>query len=144
MSACSVKTRRGPSRHCRDAKVYGHTTTAMHDMSTSTSPPPTCPLDFFRRAASWLDLTASQELDGGVSQLTDLFTLSTKNHTLFEQKKRAQFRYEHTRTPEVTACDTSGKLLTTVVSDVYLVSQFTAATGKATTMPEYTPPSSNI
>ena len=30
-SACSVKTRRAPSRHCRDARVYGHTTTAMHD-----------------------------------------------------------------------------------------------------------------
>ena len=29
-----VKTRRAPSRHCRDARVYGHTTTAMHDMST--------------------------------------------------------------------------------------------------------------
>ena len=31
MSAWSVKTRRAPSRHCRDARVYGHTTTAMHD-----------------------------------------------------------------------------------------------------------------
>ena len=31
MSAWSVKTRRAPSRHCRNAKVYGHTATAMHD-----------------------------------------------------------------------------------------------------------------
>ena len=30
MSAWSVKTRRAPSRHCRDARVYGHATTAMH------------------------------------------------------------------------------------------------------------------
>ena len=37
MSAWSVKTRRAPSRHCRDARVYGHTTTAMHGMRT---PPP--------------------------------------------------------------------------------------------------------
>ena len=37
MPACSAKTRCAPSRHCRDARVYGHTTTAMHDMST---PPP--------------------------------------------------------------------------------------------------------
>ena len=29
-----VKTQRAPSRHCRDASVYGRTTTAMHDMST--------------------------------------------------------------------------------------------------------------
>ena len=33
MSAWSVKTRRAPSRHCRDARVYGQTTTAKqrHD-----------------------------------------------------------------------------------------------------------------
>ena len=33
-----VKTRRAPPRHSRDARVYGHTTTAMHKLST---PPPT-------------------------------------------------------------------------------------------------------
>ena len=27
-----MKTRRAPFRHCRDARVYGHTTTATHDM----------------------------------------------------------------------------------------------------------------
>ena len=32
MSVWSVKTRHAPSRHCRDARVYGHTTTAMHDI----------------------------------------------------------------------------------------------------------------
>ena len=31
MSAWSVKTRRTPSRHRRDARVYGHTTTVMHN-----------------------------------------------------------------------------------------------------------------
>ena len=36
MSARSVKTRRSPSRHCRDAGVFGHTTTALHDMNTHT------------------------------------------------------------------------------------------------------------
>ena len=30
MSAWSAKIRRNPPRHCRDARVYGHTTTAMH------------------------------------------------------------------------------------------------------------------
>ena len=30
-----VKTQRAPSRHCKDVGVYGVTTTAMHDMSTS-------------------------------------------------------------------------------------------------------------
>ena len=34
MSAWLVKTRRAPSRHSRDAKVYGHTTAAMHKLST--------------------------------------------------------------------------------------------------------------
>ena len=36
-SAWSVKTRRAPSRHCRDARVYGHTTTACINMSTTPS-----------------------------------------------------------------------------------------------------------
>ena len=34
MSVWWVKTRRAPSWHSRDTRVYGHTTTAMHDMST--------------------------------------------------------------------------------------------------------------
>ena len=38
ISAWSVKTLRAPSRHCRDARVYGHTTTAMHVTSTTPSP----------------------------------------------------------------------------------------------------------
>ena len=39
MSAWSVKTRRAPSRHCKDARVYGHTTTAMHDNEYAPPPP---------------------------------------------------------------------------------------------------------
>ena len=34
----SVKPRRASSRHCRDARFYGHTTTAMHD--NEYTPPP--------------------------------------------------------------------------------------------------------
>ena len=34
MPVWSVKTRRAPSRHCRDARIYDHITTAMHDMNT--------------------------------------------------------------------------------------------------------------
>ena len=34
MSAWLVKTRRAPSRHSRDARIYGHTTMAMHKLST--------------------------------------------------------------------------------------------------------------
>ena len=34
MPICSGKTRRAPSRHCGDARVCGHTTTATHGMST--------------------------------------------------------------------------------------------------------------
>ena len=36
-SAWSVKTPRAPSWHCKDASIYGRTTTAMQDKST---PPP--------------------------------------------------------------------------------------------------------
>ena len=35
MPAWLVKTRRAPSRLCRDARVYGHTTTAVDDMSSA-------------------------------------------------------------------------------------------------------------
>ena len=41
-----VKTRRAPSRHSRDARVYGHTTTAMHKLSTH---PVTTQKEFFIR-----------------------------------------------------------------------------------------------
>ena len=34
MSTWPVKSRRALSRHCRDVRVYGHTTMAMYDMST--------------------------------------------------------------------------------------------------------------
>ena len=34
MSIWLVKTRRAPSRHSRDAREYGHTTTVMHKLST--------------------------------------------------------------------------------------------------------------
>ena len=34
LSAWSPKNRRSPSRHCRGARVYGHTTTPMHDEHT--------------------------------------------------------------------------------------------------------------
>ena len=39
MSAWLVKTRRAPSRHNRDARAYGHTTTAMHDTMVTPLPP---------------------------------------------------------------------------------------------------------
>ena len=50
MSAWSVKTRRAPSRHCRDARVYGHTTTAMPDMTTPPCLPHPHPVVF----TAWL------------------------------------------------------------------------------------------
>ena len=34
MSVLAVKTRRAPSRHWRNARVYGLKTTALHEMST--------------------------------------------------------------------------------------------------------------
>ena len=41
MSAWLVKTRRAPSRHDRDARVYDHTTTAMHKLNIPAPPSPT-------------------------------------------------------------------------------------------------------
>ena len=41
-SAWSVKTRRVPFRHCKEARVYGayNTTTAIHDITVVPFPPP--------------------------------------------------------------------------------------------------------
>ena len=65
MSSWSVKTRRAPSRHSKDARVYGHTTTVMHTISTPASlihpcasvprlsdPPPPSHLQLFASNAS--------------------------------------------------------------------------------------------
>ena len=38
MYVWSLETRRAPSPHCRDARVYCHTTTAVHNVSTPQSP----------------------------------------------------------------------------------------------------------
>ena len=38
MSLWLVKTRRAPSRHRRNARVYGHTTTAMHEYRLTPHP----------------------------------------------------------------------------------------------------------
>ena len=40
LSAWLGKTRRAPSWHSKDARVYGHTTTAMHKLSTPPPRPP--------------------------------------------------------------------------------------------------------
>ena len=44
MSAWLVRTRRAPSRHGRDARVYIHTTTAIRKLSTPRLPPPPYPV----------------------------------------------------------------------------------------------------
>ena len=41
MSAWSMNARRAPFQHCKDGRVYGHTTTAMHDMRTPSPLPAT-------------------------------------------------------------------------------------------------------
>ena len=55
VSAWSVKTRRVPSRHCRDATVYGRVTTTMHHMIT---PPPPYSLSSLRNFNSTPALVA--------------------------------------------------------------------------------------
>ena len=50
MSAWLVKTRRAPSRHSRDARIYGHTTTYGH-AHTEDSPPLPPPLPSPKKTA---------------------------------------------------------------------------------------------
>ena len=75
----TAKTRHAPPRHSRDARVYGHTTTAMHELSyPPPSPPP------YRRN-QWLfvlnpvSLSESAKAnvgEGGVNFTTGLSTLA--------------------------------------------------------------------
>ena len=60
MSAWSVKTQRAPFRRCMDARVYGHTTTAIHDKN-NPPPPAFTKADRYRRGQhdSWGGTTAS-------------------------------------------------------------------------------------
>ena len=51
IAAWSVKTRRVPSRHGSDARVYGHTTAAMHDNEYTTAP---AGYGFFSGRSPWL------------------------------------------------------------------------------------------
>ncbi|CAN0238490.1 unnamed protein product, partial [Laminaria digitata] len=44
LRAWLAKTRRVPSGHCRDATVYGHTTTATHDNEYTPAPPNGIPM----------------------------------------------------------------------------------------------------
>ena len=53
ISAWLVKTRRAPSRDSRDARVYGHTATAMHKLSIPSPPPPTARLEMPPQLASY-------------------------------------------------------------------------------------------
>ena len=39
MCVWSVKTRRAPSQHCGDARIYSRTSTAMHDNKYAPHPP---------------------------------------------------------------------------------------------------------
>ena len=53
LAIMSVKTRRAPSRHGRDARVYGHMTMAMH-VSTIVPPPPKKKKMLTRRSSALL------------------------------------------------------------------------------------------
>ena len=51
------QTLRAPSRHCGDAKVYGHTTTAMHDIEYTPPPPTLYTWYIYRLGWPWLATT---------------------------------------------------------------------------------------
>ena len=68
MSAWSVKARRAPSRHCRDRRVHGHTTTAT-DMSTP--PHPRSPVTLSEKY-KWVDSSIT-------SKFRDVFATPTRH-----------------------------------------------------------------
>ena len=77
MSIWSVKTPRAPSRHCRDARVYGHTTTTMHD--NEYTPPPlrgTC------KPAAHLRQSRNTDAAADLLQSLDKYPLRYYRHIL--------------------------------------------------------------
>ena len=82
MSAWLVKTRHAPSRRSRDARVYGYTTTAMHDIEYTPSPhttmamhdnkyppPPSASKAVFSINKMQLPLYATRQTPHGASRL---------------------------------------------------------------------------
>ena len=78
MSAWLVKTRRASSRHSRDTRVYGHTTTAMHKLSIRLPirPAAVCP----KHLESWRYLTALRRITA--ARKNRLFSASGSNVSL--------------------------------------------------------------
>ena len=77
----SVKTRRAPSRHCRDARVSDPATTVMHD--TEYTPPPTHPGPYIPRSVVHFDVC------DGVSAVNQPFRSSINILRLFVHTKYA-------------------------------------------------------
>ena len=69
MPALSVKTRRAPFRHCKDARVYGQTTMAMHDVSTP--PYPSAQTLVFRRLDKAGSKTAYKRVNVSITTKTN-------------------------------------------------------------------------
>ena len=84
MSAWLVKTRRAPSRHSRDERVYGHTTTAMHKLVTPPPAPSVIGRDLVQLATNCLGIifTATTLTETNVSVTCHITTHSINDDSL--------------------------------------------------------------
>ena len=70
MPAWLLKTRRAPSRHSRDARVYGYTITAMHKLSTPPPPRPPTKRNETYRVAFFLQVCLTESVTRPTGQNT--------------------------------------------------------------------------
>ena len=95
-SAWLAKTRRAPSRHSRDARVYGHTATAMHNLC-ALSPPPLLlgrppPLSY-RLSSFWTTcMPSARPVPSGLSNLFPTEGLSSQSPSPLAALPTAFFR----------------------------------------------------
>ena len=131
MSAWWLKTPRAPSRHSRDAKVYGHTTTARHKLSTHH-------LGFWSGLAKILRcfrfifndaFPVRVEHDGsvGIGCGQDIYTFLVPNPSAV-----TALRLCRGRSPLFLHC-----LVTIMRGDSYLIAQFTLGVGCLCFTPNY-------
>ena len=93
MSTWSVKKRRARPRHCRDARIYGHTTTTMHGKEYPPHPlPPTSVVVGFTNSLS--------KVGCGFSPVCQLCKESNVHNQICSTRgARQKKRQRHHRTP---------------------------------------------
>ena len=94
--AWSVNTRRASSRPSRDARVYGHTTTAMHKTEYTPPPRPPTMLYITRAPHGWVASSGDTHASSRAEQRFDLLD-SIESKKRGYAHKHSSLRVQHVR-----------------------------------------------